>query len=84
MGAALPSNVVNRDNGLLESIGAIGYVSEVNGKDAAEVAGFVPTRHELLELVKHWASEIIDYDFKFFCFQPLYVHSALQFVCDLS
>ena len=31
-----------------------GYVPEVNGHGAEEIAGFVPTRHELLLLVKHW------------------------------
>ena len=37
----------------------IGYVDEVNGPGSEEVSGFVPTRHELIQLVKYWATEEI-------------------------
>lgn len=50
----------------------VGHVSEVNGADAAEVEGFVPTRHELLELVKYWAKIAINTDYE--CF--LYAYSG--------
>jgi hypothetical protein len=38
---------------------AIGNVPEVNGFGAEEVRGFLPTRHELLVLVRHWADVAI-------------------------
>ena len=70
MGTPLTPNVVNRDNEWLEPIGGIvGHVSEVNGAGAQEVPGFVPTRHELSVLVKHWMTEIIQYAFWFFCYE---------------
>jgi len=39
------------------------YVNEVNGAGAEEVPGYVPTRHELLPLVKYWYRRILDNDF---------------------
>jgi len=30
------------------------YVDEVNGVGAEEIAGYVPTRHELVQIVKYW------------------------------
>jgi hypothetical protein len=32
----------------------VGHVDEVNGRGAEELAGFFPTRHELLVLTKYW------------------------------
>ncbi len=70
MGMPLTPNVVNADNAWLEPIGGwIGHVSEVNGRGAEELPGFVPTRHELCLLVKYWMTEVIDFDFSFFCFE---------------
>ena len=46
----------------------IGYVSEVNGPDSAEIPDFVPTRHELLQLVKYWATVVLDHQFFYFCY----------------
>ncbi len=38
-----------------------GYcVDEVNGAGAAEVAGYIPTRHELVQLVKYWYGRLLD------------------------
>jgi hypothetical protein len=69
MGAPLTPNVVNRDNEWLEPIaGLIGHVSEVNGEDAEELHGLVPTRRELCVLVKYWMTKVIDYDFWLFCY----------------
>ena len=45
----------NADNEWLGSPFPIAAVEEVNGPGAAELAGFVPTRHELLELARYWA-----------------------------
>ncbi len=38
----------------------MGYVDEVNGAGAKEVSGFLPTRHELIVLVKYWAERMLD------------------------
>ena len=38
----------------------IGYVGEVNGEGAEEIAGFTPTRHELIQLVKYWYGRYLD------------------------
>ncbi len=43
-----------------------GYVDEVNGPGAMEVPGFVPTRHELIHLVEHWAEVRLSTIFKVF------------------
>lgn len=60
----------NSDNewlGTVEAGGAcIGHVDEVNGLGAKEVEGFVPTRHELLTLVKYFAKTAIEDEY--FCF----------------
>ncbi len=71
MGMPRTPNIVNADNAGLEPIRGnsilIGHVSEVNGWGAGELPGFVPTRHELCLLVKCWMTEVIDFDFFFFC-----------------
>lgn len=36
------------------------YVHEVNGAGAAEVAGYIPTRHELVQLVQYWYGRLLD------------------------
>jgi hypothetical protein len=57
----------NSDNEMLMPSGnpgvIIGYVDEVNGEGAKEIAGFVATRHELLELTKYWAQRVLDSEF---------------------
>jgi hypothetical protein len=47
----------------------IGYVEEVNGPGAVEIPGFVATRHELIQLVKYWATVEIERDFDWFVYQ---------------
>jgi hypothetical protein len=44
----------------------IGYVEEVNGKSAGKVAGFVPTRHELIQLVKYWQRKALEQEYSWF------------------
>jgi hypothetical protein len=39
------------------------YVDEVNGAGAEEVPQYVPTKHELLQLVKYWHGRVLDNDF---------------------
>jgi len=51
--------VTNSDNELLEP-GQYGFVDEVNGPGAEEIQGFVPTRHELIQIVKYWAYVELD------------------------
>jgi hypothetical protein len=46
----------------------VGYVSEVNGPDSEEVPDFVPIRHELIQLVKYWATLDLDDLFDFFLY----------------
>lgn len=46
----------------------IGYVSEVNGSDSGEVPDFVPTRHELVQLIKYWATVDLENEFYFFLY----------------
>ena len=58
--------VKNKDNdGLLprgnEKV-LIGCVPEVNGAEAVEVGGYVPTRHEVMQLVKYWYLRLLDND----------------------
>ena len=59
--------VRNKDNNQLMPLGGrgvvIGSVEEVNGSGAAEIPDFVPTRHELLQLVNFWAKEALGYEF---------------------
>lgn len=61
---------INRDNdGLLpggnEQI-FIGCVDEVNGAEAVEVDGYVPTRHEVMQLVKYWYLRHLENSWDFF------------------
>jgi hypothetical protein len=62
--------VDNEDNqGLQPLVGGgsrIGYVDEVNGAGADEMPAFVPTRHELTELLKYWEQVWVDNQF-FMC-----------------
>jgi hypothetical protein len=44
----------------------VGLVSEVNGPNSVEVRDFVPTHHELIQLVKYWASLKLRQSFYFF------------------
>ncbi len=44
----------------------IGCVDEVNGPGSIEFPSFVPTRHELVQLAKYWASVRMDLDFSHF------------------
>lgn len=46
----------------------IGYVSEINGPDSAEMPEFVPTRYELIQLAKYWATLELDLQFDFFLY----------------
>ncbi len=55
--------VRNSDNDLLLPMGVLGSVDEVNGPGAAEIPDFVPTRHELLQLVNFWVKETLGYEF---------------------
>jgi hypothetical protein len=54
--------VSNADNAALmpKSIGGavLGHVEEVNGEEGREVTGFIPTRHELKQIVKFWYDEL--------------------------
>jgi hypothetical protein len=47
---------------------AIGYVDEVNGGGGEEMA-FIPTRHELLQLVKYWTEKAFNIEFDWFLYQ---------------
>ena len=38
----------------------IGYVDEIHGRGARECPQFVPTEHELVELVKYWHRQIVE------------------------
>ena len=40
---------------------------ELTGAGAQEIQGFEPTRHELCVLVKYWMTQIIEYNFDYFC-----------------
>ena len=55
--------VSNADNAALmpKSIGGavLGHVEEVNGEEGREVTGFIPTRHELKQIVKFWYDELL-------------------------
>jgi len=46
----------------------IGYVDEVNGPNSAEMPEFVPTRYELAQLAKYWATIVIDLRFDYFLY----------------
>lgn len=60
-------SVRNADNDLLGAIRGrgvcTGFVDEVNGPGAEEFPAFVPTRNELLQLVKYWAKIAVDIDY---------------------
>ena len=58
--------VTNSDNELLMPIGGCGSVDEDNGPGAEEIQGFVPTRHELIQIVKYWAN--VELDLNYFMF----------------
>ena len=62
--------VRNADNECLGSWGGagfcVGFVEEVNGPGAAKVVGFIPTRHELLELVRYWANVAVEIEYHWF------------------
>ena len=49
----------------------VGYVNEVNGPGAVEMPGVVATKHELIQLVKYWASIRIDIRFEWFTSQSV-------------
>ncbi len=46
----------------------IGVVDMIVGEGGLEVPGFVATKNETLELVRYWATEIIDLDFTLFVY----------------
>jgi len=65
--------VRNQDNDHLLPSGnsqfVIGYVDEVNGEGAEEIAAaFVPTRAELLQLARYWTERVLDLEYTFFLF----------------
>jgi len=64
--------VRNSDNDLLLPMGVLGSVDEVNGPGAAEIPDFVPTRHELLQLLNFWVKEALDYEY----FEFLYAQTG--------
>ncbi len=64
------TTVKNSDNDFLLPLEGerfrIGYVDEVNGEGAEEIAGFTPTRRELIQLVKYWYGRYLDKDWFWF------------------
>ena len=44
----------------------VGLVDEIVGEGGVEVPGCVITKYESVQIVKHWAAEIIDLDFSYF------------------
>jgi hypothetical protein len=46
----------------------VGFVDMIVGKGGLEVPEFVATKHEIIQLVRYWATEIIDLDFEFFLY----------------
>jgi hypothetical protein len=46
----------------------IGRVDNIVGEGGAEVAGYTPTRNELLQLARYWFIKIIDLDFTHFLY----------------
>ena len=44
----------------------IGYVDQINGEQGKEIQGFIPTRGELLQLVKYWMNEKLRDDWFYF------------------
>jgi len=63
----------NIDNNWLEPGGneqfTIGYVDEVNGAGGQEIPQFVPTRNELVELLKYWTRVSIDHRYLYFLYR---------------
>ena len=53
-------SVKNADN---QHLGGDCWVDEVNGPGATEVPDFVPTRHELVQLVRFWMEKKLRYEF---------------------
>jgi len=60
--------VRNSDNDLLLPMGVFGSVDEVNGPGSEEIPDFVPTRHELLQLLNFWVKEALDWEYFDFLF----------------
>src|SRR5258708_3155089 len=64
--------VQNKDNASLLPYaaggGIIGCVDQVNGPGAEEIKGYIPTKHELIQLVRFWYRECLDNRWKFFSF----------------
>jgi len=46
----------------------VGYVDEVNGPNSVEMPDFVPTRYELIQLAKYWATIVLDLRFDYFLY----------------
>ncbi len=59
---------VNKDSEWLEPMWGCGFVDEVNGLGAEEIRDFIPTRHELIQLVKYWAEVEIDLSYFMFVY----------------
>jgi hypothetical protein len=47
---------------------SVGFVDSIVGQGGVEVPKFVATQNEILQLVRYWASEIIDLDFDYFLY----------------
>ena len=64
--------VTNCDNEDLMPFGGngwiVGHVDVVNGRGAEEVTGFLPTRHELIVLVKYWAERMLEDEYFYFLY----------------
>ena len=46
----------------------IGRVDEVVGEGGLEIPGYKATKYEAIQIVKHWAAEMIDLDFDYFLY----------------
>ncbi len=88
--------VSNADNeGLMPSSGnriIIGYVYEANGAGSKEMPEYVPTRHELTELLKYWARRVIDISWFEFVYSATgsyelrlkpFAYSRMERICEL-
>ena len=64
------SSTINADNQDLQAtcVGplVVGFVDKVNGPAAGEVPGYMPTKAELLELVKYWESTFLNTEYYVF------------------
>lgn len=47
---------------------SIGFVDFIAGEGGVEVPGFAATKHEILELVRYWATKVLDLNFTFFAY----------------